>query len=162
MKSILQVSAAFAATMLLSTILWASPSACPEHYPQGEAPDIVNQKLAAKTRELCNTGYAGLHSGVTRTPLYSAEHLTAERLGQGRGLRRVNSFHPDERLAPSERSELSDYARSGYDRGHIAPSGDMFDPRSQDESFSLANMIPQEPSVNRGIWERIEAGVRVA
>lgn len=160
MKRILNACAAVAVTLLLSTTLWASPSACPEHYPKGEAPDILNQKLGVKTRELCNSGYAGLHSGVTRTPLYSAEHLTAVHLGQGRGLKRVNSFHPDERLPPIERSELSDYARSGYDRGHIAPSGDMFDPRSQDESFSLANMIPQEPSINRGMWERIEASVR--
>jgi endonuclease G, mitochondrial len=72
----------------------------------------------------------------------------------------VNSFHPDDRLTPSERAELADYARSGYDRGHIVPSGDMFDPKSQHESFSLANMIPQESSINRGVWERIESGVR--
>jgi endonuclease G, mitochondrial len=42
----------------------------------------------------------------------------------------------------------------------MTPSGDMFDQESQYESFSLANMIPQEPSINRGVWERIESGVR--
>jgi endonuclease G, mitochondrial len=152
--------AAFAVTLMLCATVWAAPSACPEHFQSGQAPDIINQKIAAKIRELCNTGFAGLHSGVNRTPLYSAEHLTVDRMEQGRGQKRVNSFHPDDRLPLSERAELADYARSGYDRGHIAPSGDMFDPQSQHESFSLANMIPQEPTINRGVWERIESGVR--
>ena len=160
MKHFVNSCAAFTLSLLLTATVWAAPSACPEYFPSGQAPDIVNQKIAAKTKELCNSGYAELHSGVTRTPLYSAEHLTADRLAQGRGLKRVNSFHADSRLQPSERAELADYARSGYDRGHIAPSGDMFDPQSQHESFSLANMVPQEPSINRGIWERIESGVR--
>ena len=149
-----------AVSLLLVATVWAAPSACPEHFQAGQAPDVINQKIAAKTRELCNAGYAELHSGITRTPLYSAEHLTAQRLEQGRGLKRINSFHPDDRLPAPERAELADYARSGYDRGHMTPSGDMFDPQSQGESFSLANMIPQEPSINRGVWERIEAGVR--
>jgi endonuclease G, mitochondrial len=151
---------ALALSLLLCATVWAAPTACPEHFQSGQAPDFANPKIAAKTKELCNTGFAELHSGVTRTPLYAAEHLTPERLGQGRGLKRTNSFHADDRLPPSERAELADYARSGYDRGHIAPSGDMFDPQSQHESFSLANMIPQEPSINRGVWERIESGVR--
>jgi endonuclease G len=120
----------------------------------------VNAKLAAKTREVCYTGYGLLHSGVTRTPLYSAEHLTRDRLMEGKGLKRQSQFHPDEHIPPSERAELYHYARSGYDRGHVAPSGDMFDLQSQHESFSLANMIPQVPSINRGVWEKIESGVR--
>jgi endonuclease G, mitochondrial len=159
-KVILNSCVALTVCLLLCTTGWAASTVCPEHFLSGQAPDIINQKVAAKTRELCNTGYAELHSGVTRTPIYSAEHLTANRLAKGRGLKRVNSFHPDVRLPESERAELADYARSGYDRGHIAPSGDMFDAESQHESFSLANMIPQEPSINRGIWERIESGVR--
>jgi endonuclease G len=36
----------------------------------------------------------------------------------------------------------------------------MFDQQSQQECFTLANMIPQEPSVNRGIWEAVESTVR--
>jgi endonuclease G, mitochondrial len=160
MKNIVNSCAALAVSLLLCATTWASPTACPEHFLAGQAPDIISQKIAAKTRELCNGGFAELHSGVTRTPLYSAEHLTTERLAQGRGLKRVNSFHADDRLPASERAELADYARSGYDRGHIAPSGDMFDSQSQHESFSLANMVPQEASINRGVWERIESGVR--
>lgn len=144
----------------LASSVWAAPTSCPNHYAGGNAPDLVNAKLSAKTREVCYTGYGLLHSGVTRTPLYSAEHLTRERLTEGKGLKRQSQFHPDEHIPPSERSELHHYARSGFDRGHVAPSGDMFDLQSQHESFSLANMIPQVPSINRGVWEKIESGVR--
>jgi endonuclease G len=42
----------------------------------------------------------------------------------------------------------------------MTPSGDMPDARAQEQSFSLANMVPQAPMLNRGVWERIESAVR--
>lgn len=138
----------------------AGPTGCPEHFANGQAPDLINQKLTTKSREVCYSGYAVRHSGVTRTPLYAAEHLTRERLMQGKGLKRHNRFHHDENIPASERAELRHYARSGYDRGHVAPSADMFDTQSQYECFSLANMMPQMPENNRGPWEGIESTVR--
>lgn len=147
-------------TSLAASPAAAAPTGCPEHFVGGEAPDFVNRKLDVKTRELCYSGYALKHSGITRTPLYAAEHLTRERLLKGKGLKRHNSFHADSNIPESERAELRHYARSGYDRGHVAPSADMFDPRSQYECFSLANMMPQVPENNRGPWEGIESNVR--
>ena len=44
--------------------------------------------------------------------------------------------------------------------GTCRPSGDMPDEDSQQESFSLANMVPQAPKLNRGVWEGIERAVR--
>ena len=147
-------------TIFTLSVAMAGQTDCPEHFSDGQAPDLINQKLSAKTQEVCYSGYALKHSGVTRTPLYSAEHLTRERLMEGKGLKRKNQFHPDENIPESERAELYHYAHSGYDRGHVAPSGDMFDMQSQHESFSLANMVPQVPENNRGPWEGIESAVR--
>lgn len=138
----------------------ASQTACPEHFADGQAPDFINQKLSAKTRDVCYSGFAITHSGITRTALYAAEHLTRDRLMQGKGLKRQSQFHPDEHIPIAERAELHHYARSGYDRGHVAPSADMFDVESQQECFTLANMIPQVPAINRGPWEGIESTVR--
>ena len=42
----------------------------------------------------------------------------------------------------------------------MSPSGDMPNLVAQDESFSLANMIPQHPCSNQGLWSGIEAAVR--
>lgn len=145
---------------ILTSAAWAASTSCPDHYAGGTAPDLINAKLSVKTKEVCYSGYGLLHSGVTRTPLYSAEHLTRTRLLEGKGLKRQSQFHPDDHIPPSERAELHHYTHSGYDRGHVAPSGDMFDLQSQHESFSLANMVPQDSSINRGVWSKIETGVR--
>lgn len=149
---------------LLALIAMASAAfaqtSCQEQFAGGNAPEITNPKMSVKYRELCNTAYAVGHSGVTRTPLWAAEHLTRDRLLDAKGLKRSNNFRTDTRLPYNERAELSDYARSGYDRGHMAPSADFGDPESQDESFLLSNMIPQAPENNRGIHEGIESAVR--
>lgn len=153
-----------AISLIFATIIapaLASQTNCPEHFIDGQAPDLINQKLVTKTHEVCYSGFALKHSGITRTPLYAAEHLTRERILQGKGLKRQSQFHPDEHIPRSERAELHHYARSGYDRGHVAPSADMFDLQSQFECFSLANMIPQIPENNRGPWEGIESAVRM-
>lgn len=155
----------FLATLLaslLATVLpaAAAPTSCPGHYYRGVAPEIVNPKMQAETRELCYRSFGVVHSGITRTPLWSAERLTRERLAAAEALVRSDRFHAERRLPAEGRAELEDYARSGFDRGHMAPSGDMPDRRSQRESFSLANIVPQDPESNRGIWQRIEAAVR--
>ena len=148
------------AILVLVSSAIAAETNCPEHFAGGKAPDLLNPEQAVMAREVCYSGYAVMHSGVTRTPIYAAEYLTKERLLQAKGLKRQNRFHPDENLPKSERAELSNYAKSGYDRGHMAPSADMFDEQSQYESFSLANIVPQDPNNNRGAWAKIEAEVR--
>jgi endonuclease G len=136
------------------------PQACNDHFVDGQAPRITNPKLDKATEELCFNVFSVLHSGITRTPLWSAEHLQAENIAAAQELSRENSFHSEPRLPPSQRAELADYARSGYDRGHMAPNGDMPDRDSQRDSFSLANIVPQDGENNRNLWAGIEGAVR--
>ena len=143
----------------ISSLALAAPSLCPQHYFQGQAPDILNEKLAQKTQEICYRKYGVIHSGITRTPLVSAEHLTQNDLSTPPPPR-LNKFHPDPNLPRADRAELKDYRKSHYDRGHMSPSGDMPDSTSQEESFSLANMVPQDPNNNRNLWEGIEEATR--
>ena len=138
----------------------AQDAACPEFFPAGQPPALVNPRLAERTTLLCNDAYAVLASGVTRGPLWSAEHPTAASLAAARDTPRQGEFHPEARLPPEDRAQLGDYRRSGYDRGHMAPSGDMPDDRAQQQSFSLANMVPQTGILNRGLWADIESAVR--
>ena len=144
---------------LLSSSL-ALAGNCPSHYVDGRLPEIRNAKMNAVTTELCYGVFGVMHSAITRTPLWSAEHLTAENIEAAKNLSRENTFHTEPRLPPFARAELSDYARSGYDRGHMAPNGDMPDRRTQRESFTLANMVPQDADNNRHVWAGIEGAVR--
>jgi endonuclease G len=109
---------------------------------------------------LCASYFATLYSGRTETPLYSAEDLTAQQIEAAIHMPRDNAFHQDQRLPATVASTLEEYRDSGYDRGHMAPSGDEPDGFSQYQSFALSNMIPQNANDNRYLWAGIETAVR--
>jgi endonuclease G len=136
------------------------PTTCPTDYVGGVAPDLTNPKLGTKLRELCYSQFAVYHSGITATPLFVAQRLSADMVVRAKAIDREDVFHAESSLSRSERAELSHYRSSGYDRGHMAPAADMATKLSQDESFSLANMIPQKPSLNRREWADIEETTR--
>lgn len=54
-------------------MLYAVPTACPQFYMDGEAPDVANEKLANKTRELCFEAFGVMHSGISKTPLWRVQ-----------------------------------------------------------------------------------------
>ncbi|PCJ22265.1 MAG: DNA/RNA endonuclease G [Gammaproteobacteria bacterium] len=74
---------------------------------------------------------------------------------------RNNSFRPDYRIPTNFRTSLSDYSKSGYDRGHLVASANQNDKEIQNsETFLLSNMSPQAPQFNRQIWRNLESAVR--
>lgn len=85
--------------------------------------------------------------------------LTREEIESG-NIDRTDNFRSDKSIT-SGSSSLSDYRGSGYDRGHLAPAGDMkWDPLVMSQSFLMSNMSPQLPAFNRGIWRKLETQVR--
>lgn len=55
----------------------------------------------------------------------------------------------------------TDYRSSGFDRGHIAPAGDMkWSQQVMEESFYMSNITPQSPKMNRGRWASLETLTR--
>jgi endonuclease G len=147
----------------IAVFLCATPSAlaaCAGVYLQDAAPRYVQSQAPQQATELCYAAFAVEHSGVTRTPLWSAEHLTAANVESARTLSRHDDFHAESELPRYQRAELTDYVRSGYDRGHMAPSGDMPTREAQEQSFSLANIAPQAAALNRGAWEEVESATR--
>ena len=130
------------ALQVVPALALAQPVACPQFFPGGQPPALLNPRLAQRTTLLCNDACATLASGVTHGPIWSAEHPTAASLDAARGTPRQGEFHPEDRLPPADQAQLENYRRSGYDRGHMAPSGDMPDEQAQQQSFLLANMVP--------------------
>lgn len=130
---------------------------CPQFFPQGRAPLVP---AAPTLRELCFTAFAVLHNGQTKTPVFVAERLNRHILEQARDVARTDRFYAEARLPRAERAELEDYRLSGYSRGHMAPAGNMATPEAMAQSFSLANMAPQNQTHNAGAWNRIEEDTR--
>ncbi|MCM1164142.1 MAG: DNA/RNA non-specific endonuclease [Muribaculaceae bacterium] len=73
---------------------------------------------------------------------------------------RTNKFAADETVEGC--AETWDYAYSGYDRGHMAPAGDMkWDSEAMAQTFLLTNICPQSKALNTGAWRTLEEKCRV-
>lgn len=159
MKIDLKSCVAFSVLVFSSAVAFSGQGGqCNYLYPAGTAPAITNKLEVVNTQELCSNEYVVMYSGITRGPLWSAEHLTQKQLSSGP--KRVNSFHVDDRINIDDRAELDDFDGSGYDRGHMAPSGDASNRQAQFQTFLLSNMVPQNPDENRHLHQRIETAVR--
>ena len=121
---------------------------CKDLFPNQQVP--TSQEVG---RDLCFDSFAIYYSPTDKKPIYTVEKLSKEELLAPHP-RRSNQFYEEARLPFSERSLLSDYRGSGFDRGHNAPAGDMSNERSMAQSFSLANMMPQARQNNQGIWAK--------
>jgi endonuclease G len=141
-------------------ITHAQTTGCDKHFFQKVTPEFTRKALQASSVGLCFEAFAVMHSGVSKTPLWSAQYLTRESLKAAKAVQRVDSFHPEEALPPGHGAELADYARSGFDRGHMAPAADMPTKLAQHESFSLANVMPQNRKNNQILWSAIEGATR--
>jgi endonuclease G len=107
---------------------------------------------------ICHTGYCLSYDYSFKLAKWIAYELTIEET-QGTQSRKDN-FKPDPSITNGS-AALSDYKKSGYDRGHLAPAADMkWSAQAMSESFYLSNMCPQDKSFNRGIWKKLEEQVR--
>ena len=74
--------------------------------------------------------------------------------------KRTNNFKKDLMVKTGSASP-SDYYKSGFDRGHLAPAADMkLNKIMMSESFLMTNISPQNGSFNKGGWKKLEELVR--
>lgn len=103
---------------------------------------------------ISRTGYTISYNCEFNIANWVAYELTADETKSR--VKRKNNFKPDPML-DSCNTTPDDYAHSGYDKGHLAPSADMcWSLQTMEESFYMTNMAPQKPRFNRGIWKRLE------
>ena len=73
---------------------------------------------------------------------------------------RAENFFPDPEVATGS-AVPSDYARSGYDRGHLAPAADFsYNQTYKFDSFYMSNISPQNRQLNAGLWNELEVQIR--
>ena len=100
-------------------------------------------------------GFTLSFNNQTHQANWVAYELTREEVVH-RAAERSDRFRKDT-LPNLMTASNSDYTRSGYDRGHLAPAADMgWDQVAMDESFFFSNISPQTPNLNRGIWKKLE------
>lgn len=76
-------------------------------------------------------------------------------------LTREDAFRTDPLIGKEYQGSDLDYRGSGYDRGHLCPAEDMdFNASSMLECFYYTNIVPQNSSLNRGWWRKLENQVR--
>lgn len=58
-------------------------------------------------------------------------------------------------------ADWRNYKKSGYDKGHLCPAGDMeFNKDAYTDTFYTSNISPQKHDFNSGIWNRLEQKTR--
>ena len=100
------------------------------------------------------TGYTLAYDAKNKTPQWVAWELTDK---ETRGKEeRTNDFQPDPEVIGTK-VVTYDYSGSGYDRGHMAPAGDMkWSKQAMQESFYMTNICPQDHNLNTEDWNDLE------
>jgi DNA/RNA endonuclease G (NUC1) len=99
------------------------------------------------------------YNSVTREPNWVSWNLTTVDTGSSG---RSSNFFQDTTLPAGFYQVLTtDYSGSGFDRGHMCPSGDRTTTAADNEvTFFMSNMIPQSPDNNQGVWANFESECR--
>lgn len=120
--------------------------------PEQTGDDLERLKI------LKNEGFMVGYSDDMCNPLWVAYRIfDVPKLESGE---RRSHFTYDRRT--QARVTHDDYTHSGYDRGHMAPNfgiATRYGRDAQIETFTMSNVIPQTPSVNRYLWKDLEMRV---
>ena len=99
------------------------------------------------------------YNNSKKIPNWVSWHLNKDWIGTT-GRRGV--FRPDDELPDSWYHVMpGDYSETGFDRGHMCPSGDRTKTFEDNNAlFVMSNIVPQSPDNNRKTWERLETSCR--
>jgi endonuclease G len=128
--------------LLFPALLTAQPDPFP--LPARNGPD---RELATKT------AFVLCHRATLKVPIWTADELKPNRQNNPP---RPKQFHKDLNLT-HEGASNTDYTNGGYSRGHMVPAEDMTEPA---DTFLLSNTVPQNQSMNAGIWRQLENKIR--
>lgn len=144
-------------------------SACSSNNEPQPVPDIVNGLNVDKLMEVKTNpsmdemiveyeGFIVSFNPTMHLPNWVAWTVTRDKMNRS-NLSRVDNFRPDDRVPGC--ATLEDYRYSGYDRGHMAPSGDMrWSEEAMDNACYLTNICPQLNELNNGAWKNLEEKCR--
>ena len=132
------------------------PSSPAPQTPQPiEVPKVTKSDISETVVQ--HTGYTVSFNSDWNIPNWVAYELTKEEVAGDEP--RAEHFIPDPEIRNCPTTD--DYKNSGYDRGHMAPAGDMkWSETAMKESFYLSNICPQNHNLNSGDWKSLEEHLR--
>lgn len=154
------VACADAFSLKTSSVTQGSPNPdCPQFQTYGY-PATADSKILRRGFYTCRIGYAALYDPAERTPLWVAERVRKSNFS-GHAERDQLDFIPDTDIPYGALPRPSDYARSGFDKGHMAPAANFKSSQlAMNATFRFANAVPQTPQSNRGVWKQLEDATR--
>ena len=123
--------------------------------PSNATPDISNENNYLMHKPQYSLSY----NRGSATANWVAWRLDSTWIGT---TQRQDDFRPDSAL-PIGWYQVTDadYSGSGYDRGHMCPSGDRTNSiPNNSATFLMTNMVPQIAANNQGPWEEFETYCR--
>lgn len=119
--------------------------------PSGKDLEIPVSLIPRQEQIIHHKGYTVSYNKDLKIPNWVSYELTRQET-KGKE-KRSDNFIADP-LVKGAIATNADYARSGYDKGHMAPAADMkWSPEVMKESFYFSNMCPQHPQLNRRGWK---------
>ena len=129
-------------------------------YAQNKELEIPTSPKGKKELIIKRKNYTLSFNEETNMPNWVAWRLDKKKLAE-RVSRKGYGFRPDPDLNPKIAVVTQDYAKSGYDRGHMCPAGDSrWSGEAMKESFYMTNICPQHPILNGGDWHKLEQACR--
>jgi endonuclease G len=126
-----------------------------EHLIMGNPSGAAATEAVPRNYLMAKRQYVLSYDRMAGIPNWVAWHTDSTWLGE---IRRSNNFRADSTL-PEEWYHVHEasYRKSGYDRGHMCPSGDRTNTQYDNSiTFLMTNMIPQAPNNNQGPWAALE------
>jgi endonuclease G len=141
--------------MLQLPTLLAPPTVNSVHLMLGNPSKATTSTDNADDYLMLKPQYALSYNNHKHTANWASWQLNASWLGS---VPRNNNFRPDDSLPQGWYAVVpADYNNSGFDRGHMTPSGDRSNnPTDNAATFLMTNILPQAPDNNQGPWERLE------
>ncbi len=123
--------------------------------PSNATPDVANENNYLMFKPQYSLSY----NRSRATANWVAWRLDSTWIGSAP---RQDDFRPDPALPASwYHVQTSDYTGSGYDRGHMTPSGDRTRSIADNSAtFLMTNIVPQLAANNQGPWEDFESYLR--
>ncbi len=122
--------------------------------------EIPRLLVKRKEQKIRYTGHTVSYNVDYKVSNWVAWELTGEE-AKSTANERSNKFVPDPDLK-GQTAMNEDYSRTGYDKGHMLPAGDVkWSAKAMRESFYYSNICPQVPGLNRGVWKELEEQCRL-